>query len=100
MADAIDIHGITADEVFKTIRDSGISDVDAKLLVSNWIFQNYLTLHRTFTYVTQFPASAPECVPEPFKRTFAHRDWVDGEDLVQAATSPHDDGFNVRVHQI
>ena len=65
MADRIDIHGISTDEVFKTIRDKGISDVDAKLLVSNWIYQNYLTLYRTFAYATSFPASAATCVPPP-----------------------------------
>jgi hypothetical protein len=100
MADTLDIAGISADEVFKTIRDKGISDSDAKLLVSNWIYQNYLTLHRTFAYVTAFPASVPSCVPAPFTRTFEHRDWVDGEDLVQATASANDEGFNARFHHI
>jgi hypothetical protein len=100
MADTIDIAGISADEVFKTIRDKGISDSDAKLLVSNWIYQNYLTLHRTFAYATAFPASVPSCVPAPFTRTFEHRDWVDGEDLVQATASANDEGFNTRFHHI
>src|SRR5690349_14139057 len=100
MADTININGLSADEVYQTIRNTGISEVDAKLLVSNWIFQNYLTLHRTFGYVTAFPASMPACVPDPFARSFVHRDWVDGEDLVQAAGSANDDGFNARFHHI
>lgn len=100
MADTININGLSADEVYQTIRNTGISEVDAKLLVSNWIFQNYLTLHRTFSYVTTFPASVPACVPDPFARSFVHRDWVDGEDLVQAAGSVNDDGFNGRFHHI
>jgi hypothetical protein len=100
MAEVIQINGLSANEVYETIRDRGVPDVDAKLLVSNWIYQNYLVLHRTFSYVTEFPASVPACVPEPFARTFVHRDWVDGEDLVQAAGSANDDGFNGRFHRI
>ena len=100
MAEVISINGLSANEVYETIRNRGVPDVDAKLLVSNWIYQNYLVLHRTFNYVTDFPASVPACVPEPFARTFVHRDWVDGEDLVQAAGSANDDGFNGRFHQI
>jgi hypothetical protein len=100
MAETININGLTADEVYQTIKSAGVSEVDAKLLVSNWIFQNYLTLHRTFSYVTEFSADKPECVPAAFQRTFVHRDWVDGEDLVQATNSANDDGFNTRFHHI
>ena len=100
MADVINIDGLSADEVFQTIRDRGVPDVDAKLLVSNWIYQHYLVLHRTFSYVTEFADDVPACVPEPFARTFEHRDWVDGEDVVQAAPSANDEGFNGRFHRI
>jgi hypothetical protein len=100
MANTIDVNGISADEVYTTIRNAGVADADAKLLVSNWIYQNYLNLYRTFSYVTAFPASMPSCVPDPFVRSFVHKDWVDGEDLVQAEQSPTDDGFNLRFHRI
>lgn len=36
----------------------------------------------------------------PFERTCIHRDWVDGEDIVQAGSSPNDEGFNARFHKI
>ena len=100
MANPIQVNGISADEVYTTIRDAGVADADAKLLVSNWIYQNYLTLYRTFSYATAFPATMPSCVPDPFARTFVHKDWTDGEDLVQAGQSPTDDGFNLRFHRI
>ena len=35
-----------------------------------------------------------------FTRTFQHRDWVDGQDLVQAGDTPEEPGFNVRFNSI
>src|SRR6185369_5341683 len=100
MPNTIDVNGISADQVYETIRGAGVADADAKLLVSNWIYQNYVTLARTFAYVTPFPSAAPACVPDPFVRSFVHKDWTDGEDLVQAGPSAKDEGFNVRLHHI
>jgi len=100
MTETLSINGISAEKVYETVRDAGINDADAKILVSNWIYQNYLTLSRSFSYGTAFPASVPDCVPTPFARTFVHKDWVDGEDLVQAGESANDVGFNVRLHEI
>jgi hypothetical protein len=100
MADMLKIAGISAEQVYQTVRDAGVADSDAKLLVSNWIYQNYLSLARRFDYVTAFPAAVPDCVPPPFVRSFAHRDWFDGEDLVQAGESADDDGMNKRFHKI
>ncbi|AIE86501.1 hypothetical protein [Fimbriimonas ginsengisoli] len=100
MAETLTINGVSAEQVYETVRDAGIGDADAKILVSNWIYQNYLTLSRSFSYGTAFPASVPDCVPTPFARTFVHKDWVDGEDLVQAGQSADDNGFNMRLHQI
>src|SRR6202030_2366417 len=100
MADPINVAGISADEVYNRVVSAGVADADAKLLVSNWIYQHYLTLARTFAYVTPFPAQEPACVTPPFVRTLAHRDWVDGEDLVQAGESATDEGMNKRFHHI
>jgi hypothetical protein len=100
MADTFNIAGVTVDQVYQTVRNAGVADADAKLLVSNWIYQHYLTLGRTFSYATAFPAAAPACVPPPFVRTLVHRDWVDGEDLVQAGESANDEGMNKRFHHV
>jgi|SRR5262245_12561648 len=35
-----------------------------------------------------------------FVRTFQHRDWVDGESLVQAGKTPEEGGINERLHKI
>src|SRR5260221_6451338 len=100
MADTLNIAGVSAEQVYQTVRAHGIADADAKLLVSNWIYQNYLTLARTFAYATPFPAAEPNCVPPPFVRSFAHKDWLDGEDLVQAGESANDEGMNKSFHHI
>ena len=35
-----------------------------------------------------------------FVRTFQHRDWIDGESLVQAGKTPEESGINERLHKI
>jgi hypothetical protein len=35
-----------------------------------------------------------------FVRTFQHRDWIDGESLVQAGKTPEEGGINERLHKI
>lgn len=100
MANSLLINGTSADQVYQTVLKTGASDSDAKLLVSNWIYQSYIRTGRRFSFATAFPATVPACMPAPFQRAFAHRDWVDGEDLVQAGASANDDGFNARFHRI
>src|ERR1041385_9046936 len=100
MTNSLKINETSVDQVYDTILKSGVADTDAKLLVSNWIYQNYRVSGRSFSYVTAFPASVPECVPAPFARSFEHKDWLDGEDLVQAGETAGDAGFNKRMHQI
>src|ERR1700712_1328109 len=53
----------------------------------------------TFTYSFTFPDTDPDCVAK-FQRTFAHRDWVDGQDTIQAELTSAEDGFNRRFHNI
>jgi hypothetical protein len=54
---------------------------------------------RPFDYQTPFSKSEPGCAPK-FSRQFQHKDWRDGQDLVQAEQSAGEDGFNFRFHQI
>lgn len=53
----------------------------------------------TFNYSFTFPDTDPDCVSR-FQRTFAHRDWVDGQDIIQAEMTSAEDGFNKRFHSI
>jgi hypothetical protein len=41
----------------------------------------------------------PNCVYN-FVRKFQHRDWIDGESLVQAGKTPEEGGINERLHNI
>ena len=60
MADTIDIHGISANQVFKTIRDKGISDADVKLLISNRIYQNYAGHHQFRNDPSEWSPAMPD----------------------------------------
>jgi len=50
----------------------------------------------SFSYKIPVPTTDANC-KSTFTRTFVHTDWVDGQDVVEAAS---DGGFNVRLHKI
>src|SRR5262245_1454798 len=52
-----------------------------------------------FDYRFPVATSDPNCKSN-FARGFAHKDWVDGQDTVQAEQTPDEDGFNARLHRI
>jgi hypothetical protein len=52
-----------------------------------------------FEYNPPFPAVVPGD-QSTFTRTFDHRDWVDGQDVVQAGSTPDEIGFNVRLNAL
>jgi len=52
-----------------------------------------------FNYSKPFPAQLPNSQPV-FQRSFKHRPWVDSQDVVQAAETPDEEGFNSRLHKI
>ncbi|MDG4757772.1 hypothetical protein [Micromonospora sp. WMMD710] len=100
MASEINYDGMTVTELYETFTRHGIPASDASVLVSSWIYENVGTAKRVFSYAEPFPAVEPGCAPLPFARTFAHTDWVDGEDVVQAGQTPGEQGFNERFHRI
>ncbi|MBQ0901079.1 hypothetical protein [Micromonospora sp. U21] len=100
MASEINYDGVTVTELYETFTKHGIPASDASVLVSSWIYENVGTAKRVFSYAEPFPAVEPGCAPPPFARTFAHSDWVDGEDVVQAGQTPGEQGFNERFHRI
>jgi predicted flap endonuclease-1-like 5' DNA nuclease len=85
--------------VINRLTTSGVGTHDAALIASAWIYQNLARLGRSFAYGADFPATDPDCASS-FHATFAHRNWTDGEDVVQAAPSATDDGFNGRFQKI
>ncbi|MEV1012375.1 hypothetical protein AB0I95_25425 [Micromonospora sp. NPDC049751] len=100
MANEINYDGVTVTELYEAFTRNGIPASDASVLVSSWIYENVGTAKRVFSYAESFPAVEPGCAPPPFARTFAHTDWVDGEDVVQAGQTPGEQGFNERFHRI
>ena len=95
----LELEGKSVQSVFDEITKVGVSSVDASILISSWIFENFGKSKRVFNYQQAFPAADPACVAR-FNRTFQHADWVDGESMVQAQQTPGEDGFNARFHRI
>ena len=95
----LEVSGLAVEEVFDQIVNKGISKADASVLISSWIFENLGKSKRVFNYATDFPAVDPACVAA-FIRTFQHKDWVDGENTVQAEQTTGEEGFNQRFHKI
>jgi len=89
----------SADAVIARLTTAGLSTRDAALIASAWIYQNIGQIQRVFTYGAAFSATDPGCV-DSFAQTFAHKDWVDGQDVVAAGASSTDEGFNSRLHKI
>ncbi len=94
-----DLTNLSADTVITRLTSAGVGNQDAALIASAWIYQNLAQLGRTFAYGADFPAVSPDCTSS-FAATFQHRNWTDGEDVVQAAPSATDDGFNGRFQKI
>ena len=52
-----------------------------------------------FKYNQDFPAVDADSIAR-FQRSFTHIDWIDGESIVQAQSTPIEEGFNARFHKI
>jgi len=52
-----------------------------------------------FNYSKPFPPQVPNS-SAAFQRSFKHRPWTDGQDIVQASETPEEEGFNSRLRKI
>ncbi|MCC5858926.1 MAG: hypothetical protein JJT90_12270 [Ectothiorhodospiraceae bacterium] len=95
----LSLGGLTAENVYQEAINKGLSQVDAAILVSGWIFENFGKSKRVFSYNQALSADEPGCQAQ-FNRSFHHVDWIDGESVVQAETTAGEDGFNLRFHRI
>ena len=100
MSQELSFGDMSVGQLYTDLIGKGIDKSDAAVLASSWIFENIAGAARTFRYVQPFPASDPACAVPPFTRTFEHRDWFDGQSVVQAQETPDEAGFNTRFHQI
>jgi hypothetical protein len=95
----LNLEGKTPQSIYEDVTKVGISPSAAAILVGSWIYEVFGKAKRVFNYKQPFPANEAHCVAK-FQRTFAHEDWVDGENVVQAGQTPGEEGFNARFHKI
>ena len=100
MTSSLMFRGMSAEQAFTAITDTGVSSTDASRFLAAWIYENLGHSLRTFNYLTDFPAVDPDCQVPAFTRQLQHADWVDGESTVQAEATAAEDGFNKRFHDI
>ncbi len=93
------LEGRPISDVMSQIKQTGVSDAEASVILGNWLIQQGASQQRVFSYQTSFPATESGCV-EKFTPSFHHTDWVDGESVVQAQQSAGEEGFNSRFHKI
>lgn len=93
-----DIYGeMTIFDLLETLE--GLNKVDRARVAGEWLVEASKHVKRTFAYGQAFPKTEVGCVSK-FARTLDHKDWTDGQDLVQAEESATEEGFNLRFHRI
>jgi hypothetical protein len=91
--------GNTIDDLLTTV-GKATDKATAYELVAAYLADLGFSVGRSgFSYKTSFPKTSPTCVSN-FSRKFQHKDWRDGQDLVQAEQTAGEDGFNLRFHLI
>ena len=94
------INGTSTQSVVKVLKQSGMTAAGIAEIVGYWhIGATGNSRPPAFDFTTDVQSSDPTVVIT-YQRTFAHQDWVDGEDRVQAAATPEELGFNARFHAI
>lgn len=93
------IEGKTINEAYAELIASDVDTHTASLIAVGAILENLRGTRRRFSFKTEIP-TADVTAKYDFTRTFVHRDWIDGESVVQAESSPTEDGFNDRLHKI
>lgn len=100
MADStLTYQGLNVEATYQRLAGAGMHSDVAREIIGLWIGQA-ARQGRRFGYSLDFPAHVPACDPAPFARSFEHKDWVDGESIVQAEDTPSEKGFNDRFHRI
>lgn len=89
----------SAESIFMKLQELGVTKADAQVMVAGWILENLGATPKSFGFKTAFPGTVATCASQ-FARSFAHQDWVDGEDVVQAEQTTGEEGFNLRFHRI
>jgi hypothetical protein len=87
----------------ESLRAAGMADDDVVALLGRGIARSLgatATASRgDFHFETEVAETAPEC-DLSYRRIFVHTDFVDGVTVVQAGSTPDEEGFNVRFHAL
>jgi len=89
--------GMTIFDLLETLED--LHKSDRARVAGEWLIDASKHVKRTFGYGQAFPKTEAGCTSK-FVRTLDHKDWTDGQDLVQAEETATEKGFNVRFHSI
>jgi hypothetical protein len=91
-----ELGGVPLLDVVRKLETTALSKNETALVLAGWLLENVGRTQRTFSYRA---ALANECDVQ-FNRVFAHQDWRDGEDVVQAEDYGDVIGFNTRFNNV
>lgn len=81
------------------VDDLNLSISEKTALIGNVLIEWGGRAQRTFNFTKPLAATATDCT-SGFTRTLQHRNWVDGESVVQAEETTLEEGFNSRFRAI
>lgn len=94
------IKGVSTQLVAGTLKASGLAEREIGEILGWWyVGAAGGSNPPPFDFSTDVQATDP-ADEVTYVRSFAHTDWVDGEDRVQAGATPEELGFNARFHAI
>lgn len=94
------IDGVSTAEVASTLQAAGLAERRIGEILGYWyVGATGRTKPADVDLSSLVHREDPAC-EVTYERQFAHEDWFDGEDRVQAAATPEELGFNARFHAI
>lgn len=94
------LNGTSSKVVIEALQKANFDDYKIIDIVGNWFVGAIGSKDpASFKFVTVVEGADATCTPT-YRRGFAHTDWVDGENRVQAGMTPEELGFNARFHSI
>ncbi len=94
------VNGVSTQMVAGTLKASGLPEQRIGEILGWWIVgATGNSRPAPFDFATDVEPEDPSA-DITYTRQFTHTDWVDGEDRVQASSTPEELGFNARFHAI
>ena len=94
------VNGVSTQMVAGTLKASGLAEHKIGEILGYWLVGATGNARpQPFDFSTDVQTADP-ALDITYTRGFTHTDWVDGEDRVQASSTPEELGFNARFHAI